>query len=1236
MRILSISGQNIASLAQPFVIDFTAEPLAGAGLFVITGETGAGKSSILDAMCLALYGDAPRLAGSASDEVPDPSGKSIRARDSRSVLRRGAAQGWAEVRFTGRDGQDYIARWQARRARDRVDGQLQNVSRSLSRASDGQIIAGQSTIVAEQISALSGFSYDEFRRTVLLAQGDFDAFLRADTNDRAGLLEKVTGTGLYRAVSSRIYDRTEAARRVHSEFVQRRAGHHILTDENRAALEEERLAASQANQLASEETKTVQAGLARHARHAETSRLITLAEAQLEQAVTRQSDSDADHNLLARIELAGPLRAPWQTVQNGKTRVTQVTELAAKHKILSDEAVANGDRLKDVASKAEAEHAAQEDSFKQFGPHWDQAATLDNLIVSAMSELETARSQTETLEQAATNARHTFQTLQRKDTETRETLRTTEAELAGLSPDCTLADNWSQTRQHITEHADARSSLMLATADISNHESQIKNLNLALDELTNRAAKDAQEETRLHQETVDLTDEVSAIEARHPPGRGMEHQTLATALADMRRAEHEHNLARSDVAAAETNAKLAREAIDGAQTEAASAREAMATAGAQVAALSAPAQRADMAASETAQQLRLRLEPGIPCPVCGSADHPTHADSALADLATSLRADLAAAQAAVEVARDKQAVAQRVQDGAQKELELAGRNARTANAKIATAVADWQGAHGRAATVPQCPSLPVRIGEGLSGLDNLLAAADFTRSAEAKAQTELAGLRQKLAEASRIREDLRKIIAGHAAAREDLTGKLAAASGNRALSLRAAETAEANVARHVTAIVPLLEQLGETLGDPELSDRLKNRVLKIVGLRKTRETTTDGLISLAPLMATAESQAENDAKNLDRGKDAVTTRLKALQNLQAERAPLLGGETTSAHRTRHNEARKAAATALDTARQAFATAMNVSAGAQAKSENTADELSGAKKTLEAAETTFADALVLSDLVQDDLDQIFALEETEIVALRQRLRKLDDDVISARAALNSRRKDHTEAEAAGLPEEPPEALTDALSTLDAAIRTRAERIGGIDSELQRDVVARAALTDLETEIKQAQSELDVWEAVNHAAGSRNGDKFARVAQSITLDVLVDHANHHLVDLNPRYRLRRAADLALQVEDRDMGDEARATRSLSGGERFLVSLALALALSRMGGKGGLSSTLFIDEGFGSLDAGSLDLAIDALENLQSQGRQVGVISHVEAMKERIPTRVAVNKQGSGKSAIEVYQA
>ena len=180
MQILSIRGKNIASLAQPFELRLDQAPLATAGLFAITGETGAGKSSLLDAMCLALYGDAPRLAtGASSDEVPDPSGDAIKAKDARAILRRGAVQGWAEVRFTAMDGQDYIARWQARRARDKADGKLQNVSRSLARAADQQVLASQTTAVTEQIVALTGLTYEEFRRTVLLAQGDFDAFLRA-------------------------------------------------------------------------------------------------------------------------------------------------------------------------------------------------------------------------------------------------------------------------------------------------------------------------------------------------------------------------------------------------------------------------------------------------------------------------------------------------------------------------------------------------------------------------------------------------------------------------------------------------------------------------------------------------------------------------------------------------------------------------------------------------------------------------------------------------------------------------------------------------------------------------------------------------------------------------------------------------------------------------------------------------------------------------------------------------
>jgi DNA repair protein SbcC/Rad50 len=141
--------------------------------------------------------------------------------------------------------------------------------------------------------------------------------------------------------------------------------------------------------------------------------------------------------------------------------------------------------------------------------------------------------------------------------------------------------------------------------------------------------------------------------------------------------------------------------------------------------------------------------------------------------------------------------------------------------------------------------------------------------------------------------------------------------------------------------------------------------------------------------------------------------------------------------------------------------------------------------------------------------------------------------------------------------------------------------------------------------------------------------------VTLSQLVQLANKQLSALNPRYALRRgaASDLALDIVDRDMGDEVRGPRSLSGGGRFLVSLALALALSGLEGRRSFVETLFIDEGFGALDRETLDMAIGALEALQGHGRKVGVVTHVPAMIERISVQVRVDKRGGGRSVVRV---
>ena len=162
----------------------------------------------------------------------------------------------------------------------------------------------------------------------------------------------------------------------------------------------------------------------------------------------------------------------------------------------------------------------------------------------------------------------------------------------------------------------------------------------------------------------------------------------------------------------------------------------------------------------------------------------------------------------------------------------------------------------------------------------------------------------------------------------------------------------------------------------------------------------------------------------------------------------------------------------------------------------------------------------------------------------------------------------------------------------------------------------------------------WSQLNEVIGQADGKKFKKIAQEYTLDMLLMYANIQIANIAPRYGLKRIENtLALQVVDKDMCDQLRSVHSLSGGETFLVSLALALALSSISSRNIKIESLFIDEGFGTLDAKTLHTVMDALEELYLQGRKVGIITHVKELTENIPVRVLVDKQRNGASYIKI---
>jgi DNA repair protein SbcC/Rad50 len=212
-----------------------------------------------------------------------------------------------------------------------------------------------------------------------------------------------------------------------------------------------------------------------------------------------------------------------------------------------------------------------------------------------------------------------------------------------------------------------------------------------------------------------------------------------------------------------------------------------------------------------------------------------------------------------------------------------------------------------------------------------------------------------------------------------------------------------------------------------------------------------------------------------------------------------------------------------------------------------------------------------------------------------------------------------------------AMSEARTLLEDTVR----KIWENKRTLDEDQALRKTHAALMVDIRKHQKEHNRWKQLADLIGSADGKKFNIFAQGLTLARLVRLANKHMVKLNPRYVIRKVKneDLELEIIDTYQADDARPMKTLSGGESFLVSLALALGLSELASRRTRIDSLFIDEGFGTLDSDTLDTAIATLENLQAESKLIGIISHVEALKDRITTQIQVNKLSNGSSKLVI---
>ncbi|SUX22223.1 Nuclease sbcCD subunit C [Cardiobacterium valvarum] len=1128
MRIEHIRLHNLNSLVGTWEIDLTAPAYRDDNLYAITGPTGAGKTTILDAICLALYGRTPRLARIN--------------KNTNDIMSRHTGTCFAEATIAVHD-RRYRCYWSQHRARRRADGELQNPKHEIADATSGQLLASSLKTTAATIEQLTGMDYSRFTRAMLLAQGEFAAYLQATPDERAPLLEQITGTAIYSQLSIRAHENYKAARDTLNTLQAETAGITLLTADETAALEAERDTARHAAATLATTQQQTAAALAW---------LADIARLRAEHAALR----DKAAQLAAEAAAFAPERARLERANRAATLDAAYTHLNTlrqqqhddEHNLATLSAALPGQQSALAAAdtalaSVQAALAAARQQHDANQPHWQNMRAYDQRLADQQHNLCEHEQRVATTQADLTNAAARHSTLQQQhDDETRQ-LTACAAWLDIHAADAALArdlDTITLRVQDLAAQQKQNDETAAHTRDtLARHQKNERAL---------AAAETACQKTAAHAATLAAAhDHVSKHLTQHLAGR-----SLRDYRADKDRLA-------AQLAAAQNIADLATR--------------------------------------------RAQLHDGEPCPLCGATEHPyTHGHTPQPD---SLRAQYdalnryiteaetceneehnaasaarAAAQNATAAAHNRDLAAQNHansranHDAACQQQKQSDEALATARAALAQQLAPYTPT---TAATPYNPDDPAAI---------------------------LKTLRQRLHDWQTHTKKHTDLQQQHAATSADL-------SGSRA-TLDACQSAHAQaVAQHNTALTTWQHTQNERRAhygtrDPDAEARAAQHTI-------TRSEHD------AQRAQTVRQQAHDTLRDSE-------TRLHDLRQRLAQNSAAI-----SEAAAQFQKDSEAAGIIADTSAQ------NVGWALAHQTEATPSDARTEKPPLPLAGEGGGEGISRSETQPSPAETAYLAARLPAAARAQlaaRAADLDRRQQDNHSRLHDRaaRLDATLAQA--LTDEDESTLREREETARAQQQTHDQTIATINYRLAENQKAHAALRDKQAAIAAQQAETRRWQALHDLIGSADGKKYRNFAQGLTFASVIAHANRQLARMNDRYLLTHdpARPLELDIIDNYQGGETRTTKNLSGGETFLVSLALALGLSHMAGENIRIDTLFLDEGFGTLDEETLESALDTLSALRADGKHIGVISHIAALTERIPTQIRITPEQGGRSRID----
>ena len=1125
MKFQKLTIHNIASI-EDAVIDFEAQPLADSEVFLITGKTGAGKSTILDAICLALYADTPRLYNTKMQGVTMDAKKEVKIDDPRQLMRRNTTEAYVSLTFIGSNGVNYEATWAVARAYKKVSGSIKGKTWELKNL-ETDVTLTKDAEIKNEIRAAVGLDFNQFCRTTMLAQGEFTRFLNSKDDEKAEILEKITGVDVYSKIGAKVYELTDQKKTEWEDAKRIVEGTRTLSDEEIAEKQE-------ALSVLDNQYKEIKA--------------------ESDKDVTKRDWLQKDTELTkGKDDASDALRIANEAVQS--------EDFKQKEKIVKDWNATIDARLWMTEVK--------------------KASSIQLAQIKALAELS------ETYSVLSGGQKYAENEVGKIEAE----IKQIEGFISAEAEKVCVYENAQTIVGHLNTIDEGREAIKKSQTDI---ETETKKLTEELTPVFEKVQEDAKNAK-------------DAFEQEESDVKAKEDAVMALNLTELR----EKRDAAKELLGKITTAKERIETLESAKSQHEATRKNLAEQKLALddkieksAAMDAPIHDAKIkmdvrkedldkqsdTINKFASTLRTKLHVGDICPVCRQ-----EIKSAL-PLEEELAALVGDLKNAYEIAekQHKELVDAKVKLDAEIKSET-----KTYERDLKAFDEDKSVSNAELKALDACKAC------GIENLDDTT--ISLLASHEASTNKSFDELKVKIKDGETQEteaKNLRKAFESKRKNVETLAAKVPEAEKAMNECKGRIITAEALVSSKKAEVENAMQKASELIaGDWQMD--WKESPKEFAAMLTSSTKAYNGKVQKKQILA----------GNLETAKASVENVQSVLKTILSAMPSWNDNEPVDVVKVEN------LFTKANTLNTSVATALS--------------KLKTAKENQNVNQTNLNVFLAEQpELNMERLEELSAYTSNDISRENESQKTAREDVVAKKTLFDNAEKlitVHQTKKPELAEEDTLEALNERIEGIEKQLAEIGEKKGAINQELKTDKENKERLGTLIKEAEDKKVVYQKWSRLNELIGNSSGSKFRKIAQSYVLTSLIHSANSYMKTLTDRYTLKvTPGTFVISLEDAYQGFVSRAASTISGGESFLVSLSLALALSDIGQQLQVD-ILFIDEGFGTLSGEPLQKAVETLRSLHSKtGRHVGIISHVEELQERIPVQIQVNQEGNNSSS------